>query len=463
MQSLLSRSSKKYLSFPVDEYRYHFKNNPIGFSLNLAVQHAIGAYCSLLCASLAYDIAPNWHNTQCQFSYNLTEQELAFINAKNKSINFRKKYLINKNNLSDFVISIEKVKGNLLINMEVFLNGPINKDTIDFLALYMAIWQGVEKDFPLKKLSKKIIDKRKHFIYYPYGLETQNLTSEDISILIVIYNLESNLVSVDDILFSIGVKPTLNGRQKRGGYNPAKRKSICNSIDKLIKKEYLRASLCNVTDNIAEQDYTYMVVPPVFDETFLIASEILKYGDVKHLWERKISLFLYKIWANNVHLKDFKPIRIEELLNAVDVDVKNSYPSRLRARLEKVLDKLLKDEIIAGWQYYHLKEDDFFSRSEVNSYIQNHIIIEPPLEIINHYTKQEVLNINLLKQNKDILDLNKILEQMKLQRVTQLMLAETLEMPLSTLSKILTGKRRPSVENFNKLVDWLNCYTVQVK
>ena len=117
-------------------------------------------------------------------------------------------------------------------------------------------------------------------------------------------------------------------------------------------------------------------------QTALLSAKALAYDPYRQTWEKRLTRYLSWQWRCAAHAGDYlQPFAVATLLSAVGHP---ATPRRLtwqRARLEKALDTIQHDAVIATWQY--AQEDTEWPHSTV--------LIEPPDAIREQYQHLEQL------------------------------------------------------------------------
>jgi DNA-binding XRE family transcriptional regulator len=115
-------------------------------------------------------------------------------------------------------------------------------------------------------------------------------------------------------------------------------------------------------------------------QTALLSAKALQYDPYRQAWEKRLTRYLSWQWRCEArHGNYLQPMRIKTLLEAVGQHVNQRRLARQRARLEKALDTIQEDQVIAAWQY--AKEAAYWPDSTV--------LIEPPDRIREQYQHLE--------------------------------------------------------------------------
>jgi DNA-binding XRE family transcriptional regulator len=152
-------------------------------------------------------------------------------------------------------------------------------------------------------------------------------------------------------------------------------------------------------------------------------------------------------WRCRAHNGDYlQPYRVATLLAAIGVTVDRRHPGRTRARLERCLETLLADRVIAAWQYDRWDEGHATRQGWVDHWLQATILIEPP-EVIQqqyqHLAQHEAATRVALPAPDS---LGERLKRRRRQRgLTLIQAAEQLGISPSYLSRLEQGRRGHSL------------------
>ena len=256
------------------------------------------------------------------------------------------------------------------------------------------------------------------------------------------------------------------------------------------KKEAIRSRAFAITDTtgqprfdgFVEDVHKFIYVPGLAFAHYLIgpgrqvmqlSSLALKYDPDSQKPEKRLTRYLSSLWRieakNSRFVKNYK---VETLLEAVGEDaispnrIKN-HPGDARRRLEKALDRLHKDQVIAGWQYERLDEDITDKRGWFDAYRKTTIIIEAPAEIQEHYrsifenTRKRIAKLPAPKAAPaPAPHFNGLGEKLRTERrrrkLTQLQMGEILGVSPGRVSQIETGRDNPSAKVQDKIRAWLS-------
>jgi len=121
-------------------------------------------------------------------------------------------------------------------------------------------------------------------------------------------------------------------------------------------------------------------------QTALLAAQALRYDPVQQTWEKRLARYLSYQWRCKAYASNLlQSFKVASLLTAVGTPCNRRKPFLTRARLEKALDTLFQDSIIAAWQYDRWDEACTTRRGWADVWLQATILIEPPDVIRDHY------------------------------------------------------------------------------
>lgn len=317
---------------------------------------------------------------------------------------------------------------------------------------------------------------------------------------------------VDDLLELRGIKPKRAGHGRRGGYEPEQREDMLRALHhiqniwldmaevevfeetrsrgrKRVKKR-VQSRAFVVTDRMGQMRLDghieverFRFVPGEIFARFLLgagrqwallSAKALAYNPYTQTWEKRLARYLS--WQWRIRAKDeayFQPYRVETLLKHAGQDLNTRKPMRTKARLEKALDRLQADGVIAGWQYGRF--DDWFEgrarKGWAESWLSTTVVIEPPDVVVDEYEKIKRPELGksvpwtrlgeLTTPEDSQLPENKAFGALVRKRrkglgLSQLRAAEDLGISQSQLSRLESGKSRPSESLKKQLDDWLS-------
>lgn len=314
---------------------------------------------------------------------------------------------------------------------------------------------------------------------------------------------------VDNLLKMRNIKPKTNGAGREGGYREDQKMEILSAISriqnlwldiaemevyeeygknrrKLVKKAFQSRAFL-ITDRMGQRrpdGYDINVESFIFRpgkifahflfgpgrQTALLSAKAIEYDPYRQKWEKRLTRYLSWQWKCDAkNIEQPRKFRISTLLEAVGESINERHPNRTKERLEKALDTLLNDRVIAGWQYQNWDEMAVESQKNWLNTCWQHIslVIDPPEVVKEQYKQFELIESKVIPNNLAGLLLVKDLGQkIKLQRkklkLSQKQAAQQLNISQSYLS-LLEGDKFP-IENLSqevkdKLQDWLGLNT----
>lgn len=305
------------------------------------------------------------------------------------------------------------------------------------------------------------------------------------------------VITADDVLKLRGLKPHLGGSGRRGGYTKEQRDEISEAIQdleniwfeitekvkrgKTSKTDFIQSRAIAVTDRGGQMrldgtlDVMWFVFRPgsIFArylltegrQSALLAAQALRYNVRTEAVEKR--LVRYLSWQWRIRSKSatyLQPYEANTLIKEAGIKVPNRNANRAVERLEKALDRMQTDGLISSWQYLDWDWSNTNKHGWIKEWLASRIAIEPPDFIRDSY---ETITATAEKQNlQPKLDFTnspprneaEISIQTKAKRkslkLTQMQLAELLELSQPTLSRIEAG-RKVSHEEKQKIIQWL--------
>jgi len=115
-------------------------------------------------------------------------------------------------------------------------------------------------------------------------------------------------------------------------------------------------------------------------QTALLSAKALQYDPYRQTWEKRLTRYLSWQWRCEAQSGNYlQPFTVTTLLTAVGYPVNRRRLTWQRERLEKTLDTIQHDHVIAAWQY--AQEHDDWPKST--------ILVEPPEPIRDQYQHLE--------------------------------------------------------------------------
>ncbi len=191
----------------------------------------------------------------------------------------------------------------------------------------------------------------------------------------------------------------------------------------------------------------------------MLSARALRYNPYLQAGEKRLARYLSWQWrcqaGNGCSPKVY---RVDTLLDVVGEAPNQRYSNRSRDRLEKLLDVLLKDHIIAAWQYERWNEENTAKRGWFGEWLGAKLILEPPAEIQDQYAnlmRPEVQRQPLASPSGS-LSCGERLRQRRLELgLSQTQLAELLGLHQTAVNRLERGLREGSKATRQKLEAWL--------
>lgn len=301
------------------------------------------------------------------------------------------------------------------------------------------------------------------------------------------------VITADDVLKLRGLKPHLSGSGRRGGYTMEQREEIVQAVQDLeniwfeitekikrgkkSKSDFIQSRAVVVTDRGGQMrldgslDVMWFVFRPgsIFArylltegrQSALLAAQALRYNVRTQAVEKRLVRYLSWQWRiRSKSVTYLQPYEAQTLVKEGGIKVPSQKSHRACERLEKALDRLQSDNLIAAWQY----QDWDWSQTNKHGWIKNwlsaKIAIEPPDLIRDSYESiGQIIEKPMLQQTSQPRNEAEVALQVKAKRrakkLTQMQLAEFLGLSQPTLSRIESG-RKVSTEEKQKILGWLS-------
>jgi DNA-binding XRE family transcriptional regulator len=199
-------------------------------------------------------------------------------------------------------------------------------------------------------------------------------------------------------------------------------------------------------------------------QSAMLSAKALAYDPYRQKWEKRLARYLSYQWRCRAHNGDYlQPFRVVTLLDATGAELDRRDPARTRTRLEKALDTLLQDRVIAAWQYDRWEESLVTRRGWAPHWLQATILIEPPESIRVTYqrlTRYEAPARPALPVPTSLGE--RLKRHRKALGLTQLQAAEQLGISPSYLNRLEQGNRgkKPSPGVQRAIDTWLGAHPV---
>lgn len=231
-------------------------------------------------------------------------------------------------------------------------------------------------------------------------------------------------VSVDRILEARGVKPKASGSGRRGGYEPEQRQQVISAIARVqnivaememdwpedgtggrtrMKRRRVQSRLVVITDaavtqqprldgvgnydgfrfRVGEAVETFLSLP-AGRQAALLSIQALRYDPYRQVPEKRLARGLSDRWRVGASREGQyrRPFRVADLVRMAGLEEHvPGKPQRKKDRIEKALDTLHADGVIASWEYEHTTFVDPLEQPRqgwVDLWLGAAILIEPP-------------------------------------------------------------------------------------
>lgn len=305
-------------------------------------------------------------------------------------------------------------------------------------------------------------------------------------------------IELRDILTMRGLQAKLGGDGRRGGFEAKQKEQIINSL-KIIQSLWLTIDKTVMYKNnkpvqVEVQGRTFLFKHATGDEyevneetcskslTFtvdkvfakyltsskrqiaLLPLKAMHYHAARFHLEKKLCRYLSWRWRTQAYKGDYQQLnRVNTLLDACGEEVNERLPIRTRERLERALDKLAEDKIIAGWHYVNWDENSAQGKGWVKYWLNTAIMIDPVHEVKEHYRSIERVKKpeKALPASNDIENrfqvelVQRIQEVRRNHNLTLASVAEEIGISASYLNKIERSLVAGSPKIQKKIVNWL--------
>jgi DNA-binding XRE family transcriptional regulator len=181
-------------------------------------------------------------------------------------------------------------------------------------------------------------------------------------------------------------------------------------------------------------------------QTALLSAKALAYDPYRQTWEKRLTRYLSWQWRCEARTGDYlQPFAVTTLLTAVGHPVNRRRLTWQRARLEKALDTIQHDQVLAAWQYAQEHVD----------WPKSTILIEPPDAIREQYQHLEQLEAprRRLVQAPDALGA-RLKRRRQALGLSQIQAAEQLGLHQGHFSRLERGHVTPSPAVRARLETW---------
>jgi hypothetical protein len=181
-------------------------------------------------------------------------------------------------------------------------------------------------------------------------------------------------------------------------------------------------------------------------QTALISAKALQYDPYLQTWEKRLTRYISWQWRCEAQSGNYlQPFMVTTLLTAVGHPVNRRRLAWQRERLEKTLDTIQHDHIIAAWQY--AQEHDDWPKST--------ILVEPPEPIreqYHHLEQHEIFQRRLVKASHALG--TRLKSRRQVLGLSQLQAAEQLSLHQGYYSRLERDHVTPSLKVRRRLETW---------
>jgi len=181
-------------------------------------------------------------------------------------------------------------------------------------------------------------------------------------------------------------------------------------------------------------------------QTALLSAKALAYDPYRQTWEKRLTRYLSWQWRCEARTGDYlQPFAVTTLLTAVGYPVDRRRLTWQRARLEKALDTIQHDQVLATWQYAQEHAD----------WPKSTLLLEPPDVIREQYQHLEQLEA---PRRRQVLAPDALGARLKRRRqalgLSQIQAAEQLGLHQGHFSRLERGHVTPSPAVRTRLETW---------
>lgn len=189
---------------------------------------------------------------------------------------------------------------------------------------------------------------------------------------------------------------------------------------------------------------------------------VLEFHPVNEAIEKRIARHL--VWhfrirqARGDYLRSFNNGKV---LSAAAVNIDTRNPSRSKDRIEKAWDRLVEKNIIRDWQYDgEWNEQIAAQKAWRRKWLKANILFEPSIDVEDSH--KTIAAVKSSGRRNRITPADNVIEELdqvrRMNKMSQLVLAEKLQIAPSYLSMLFRGTRPPSREVKRKIVSFLEAF-----
>lgn len=198
-------------------------------------------------------------------------------------------------------------------------------------------------------------------------------------------------------------------------------------------------------------------------QTAIMSAKAVQYDPYRQKWEKRLARYLSWQWRIQASRTGYsRPYRVNTLLEVVGEENGPQRPHLIRNRLEKALDCLQDDKLIASWQYERWDEEMGGKPGWLLTWREATLVIEPPANIYESYrTLERHQEASAARRGLPQGETSEgLIQQLKEKRkklgISQRDCALELGCGQGFLSKLEAGSARPSEQLLTKVRDWLD-------
>lgn len=206
-----------------------------------------------------------------------------------------------------------------------------------------------------------------------------------------------------------------------------------------------------------------MFLDAVGRQVTLLAAQALRYHPERQTWEKRLARTLSWRWRLRARQPDgySQPYKVSQLIRFADETVNERYPLKTRERLERALDALERDGVIAAWEYerFHDRLEDS-RKGWVARWLASTVTIEPPDAMkdliwqIEAAAPEVPSGVAKARRGREVGEASiggRLKEWRKERGYSQTRVAEMLEIPQAAISSYERGKVIPAVARAERI------------
>jgi DNA-binding transcriptional regulator YiaG len=196
-------------------------------------------------------------------------------------------------------------------------------------------------------------------------------------------------------------------------------------------------------------------------QTAIMSAKAVQYDPYRQKWEKRLARYLSWQWRIQASRTGYsRPYRVNTLLEVVGEENGPQRPHLIRNRLEKALDCLQEDKLIASWQYERWDEEMGGRPGWLQNWREATLLIEPPATIAESYRSLEkhqetAANRRLPQAERAENIVQQLKEKRKKLGISQRDCAVELGCGQGFLSKLESGVAKPSEQLLERIKEWL--------